>query len=134
MDEQESPFICKICYSNYDDDKKKPVIITPCSHTVCKSCLNEILLLNGACPFCKISIKGNINEIKPNYELLDIIYQIRNSSNHNIVKCSKCKEILNNIYIEEKNFNINYLCKNCGIKLPRTNKTKQVNDNFTPLK
>ncbi len=26
------------------------------------------------------------------------------------------------------------ICKNCGIKLPLTNKTKQVNDNFTPLK
>lgn len=44
---------------------------------------------------------------------------------HNLDRCPACGE---------PRTDESTICKNCGIKLPRTNKTKQVNDNFTPLK
>lgn len=116
MDEPESPFICKICYSNYDDENKKPVIMTPCSHTICKSCLSNILLLNKTCPFCKKEIKGDISDIKPNYELVDIIYQLKTNNITNGIKCARCKQNVKTVYIEEKNSSINFLCGDCGLK------------------
>lgn len=125
MDEPESPFICKICYSNYDDDIKKPVIMTPCSHTICKSCLSNILLLNKTCPFCKKEIMGDISEIKPNYELVDIIYQLKTSNTTNVIKCNKCRKNITTVYIEDKNSNINFLCNECG--------TKEKNENVVLL-
>ena len=125
MDEPESPFICKICYSNYDDENKKPVIMTPCSHTICKSCLSNILLLNKTCPFCKKEIKGDISDIKPNYELVDIIYQLKTNNITNVIKCARCKQNVKTVYIEEKNSNINFLCVDCGLK--------EKNENIIPL-
>lgn len=44
---------------------------------------------------------------------------------HNLDRCPACGELRT----DEST-----ICKNCGIKLPPINKTKQVNDNFTPLK
>ena len=116
VDEQESPFICKICYSSYDDDNKKPVIMSPCSHTICKSCLSNILLLNKTCPFCKKEIKGDITEVKPNYELIDILHQIKTINNViSTIKCFYCKENTQKVnFIEEKNASINFICEACA--------------------
>jgi hypothetical protein len=110
--EAESAFSCKICYQSYDDDLKKPYIITPCSHTICLECLKEILMLTSNCPFCKKEIKASILEMKPNYELIDIIYKIKNTSN--IARCAKCKELINAVYFTEKNSNVLFLCKYCA--------------------
>jgi len=112
MEEAESAFSCKICYQSYDDDSKKPYIISPCSHTICHECLKEILILNCNCPFCKKEIKASINEMKPNYELIDIIYKIKNTSN--VARCFKCKELINAVYFTEKNSNVHFICKNCA--------------------
>lgn len=112
MEEAESAFSCKICYQSYDDDSKKPYIISPCSHTICLECLKEILSLNCNCPFCKKEIKASIIEMKPNYELIDIIYKIKNTSN--VARCYKCKELINKIYFTEKNSNVHFICKNCA--------------------
>jgi hypothetical protein len=112
MEEAESAFSCKICYSSYDDDMKKPYIISPCSHTICLECLKEILSLSCNCPFCKIDIKASLTEMKPNYELIDIIYKIKNTSN--VAKCGKCKNLINSIYFIEKNSNVQFICKLCA--------------------
>jgi hypothetical protein len=112
MEEAESAFSCKICYQSYDDDFKKPYIISPCSHTICLECLKEILSLSSNCPFCKIDIKVSVNEMKPNYELIDIIYKIKNTNN--VARCTKCKNLINNIYFTDKNSNIQFICKHCA--------------------
>lgn len=112
MEEAESAFSCKICYQSYDDDLKKPFIISPCSHTICLECLKEILMLTCTCPFCKKEIKASICEMKPNYELIDIIYKIKNTNN--IARCSKCKDLINAIYFSEKNSNVQFICKHCA--------------------
>jgi hypothetical protein len=112
MEEAESAFSCKICYQSYDDDLKKPYIISPCSHTICLECLKEILTLSCNCPFCKKEIKASVLEMKPNYELIDIIYKIKNTSN--IAKCTKCKDLINSIYFAEKNTNVQFICKHCA--------------------
>lgn len=112
MDGAETAFSCKICYSVYDDYEKKPYIISPCSHTICIDCLREILEINSNCPFCKKEIKASINEMKPNYELIDIINTIRNSNND--TRCVKCSDVIDAIYFKEKNNNIQFLCKKCA--------------------
>ena len=112
MEGAESAFACKICYQSYDDDVKKPYIISPCSHTICLDCLREILEINSNCPFCKKEIKASINEMKPNYELIDIIYTIKNSNYD--TRCVKCSDIVDSIHFIEKNNNIQFLCKKCA--------------------
>jgi hypothetical protein len=120
MEEAESAFSCKICYQSYDDELKKPYIISPCSHTICLECLKEILLLSCTCPFCKKEIKASICEMKPNYELIDIIYKIKNTNN--VVRCSKCKDLINSVYFTEKNSNVLFICKHCANIANSTNK------------
>lgn len=127
MEEAESAFACKICYQSYDDDLKKPYIISPCSHTICLECLKEILMLSNTCPFCKKEIKASICEMKPNYELIDIIYKIKNTNN--VARCSKCKDLINAIYFTEKNSNVQFICKHCA-KLS-SNSSKD-NEEITP--
>ena len=112
MDGAETAFSCKICYSLYDDKIKKPYIISPCSHTICYDCLREIIESNPNCPFCKREIKAPITEMKPNYELIDIILTIKTSSIE--TKCVRCSDIIDTIYFKEKNNNIQFLCKRCA--------------------
>lgn len=114
MEGAETAFSCKICYSFYDDNEKKPYIIAPCSHTICIDCLKKLLDTNSNCPFCKKEIKASINEMKPNYELIDIINTIKNSNND--TRCANCSDILDNFFFKEKNNNIQFLCKKCGKK------------------
>ena len=127
MDGAETAFSCKICYSVYDDHEKKPYIISPCSHTICIDCLREILEINSNCPFCKKEIKASINEMKPNYELIDIINTIRNSNND--TRCVKCSEVIDTIYFKEKNNNIQFLCKKCS-KEDKSNEDDDSNCNL----
>jgi len=125
MEEAESAFSCKICYQSYDDDCKKPYIISPCSHTICLECLKEILKQNGTCPFCKKEIKASICEMKPNYELIDIIYKIKNTNN--VARCARCKDLINTIYFIEKNSYVQFICKHCSkIAGPNTDDTPAI--------
>lgn len=114
MEGAETAFSCKICYTLYDDKIKKPYIINPCSHTICYTCLKEILESNPnpSCPFCVREIKVSIKEMKPNYELIDIILTIKSSNND--TKCIKCSDSVDTIYFKEKNNNIQFLCKKCA--------------------
>jgi hypothetical protein len=112
MEEAENAFSCKICYQSYDDDLKKPYILTPCSHTICLDCLKSILTLSSTCPFCIKEIKASLIDMKPNYELIDIIYKIKHTNN--VARCTKCKELINIIYFIEKNSNVQFICKYCA--------------------
>ena len=68
---------------------------------------------------------GDISEIKPNYELVDIIYQLKTNNTTNVIKCNKCRKNITTVYIEDKNSNINFLCSECG--------TNEKNENIVLL-
>jgi hypothetical protein len=69
-------------------------------------------MLSSLCPFCKKEIKASVNEMKPNYELIDIIYKLK--STNNVAKCTRCKNLINSIYFMEKNAFVQFICKNCS--------------------
>lgn len=61
---------CQICFENYNDSKTKPYSITPCGHTFCSKCLDNLMITDAAkCPKCRIQIKGKIM----NFAILDVI-------------------------------------------------------------
>ncbi len=51
---------CNICFENYNDSTVKPFSITPCGHTFCEKCLDNLLanISLPKCPKCKVQIKG----------------------------------------------------------------------------
>jgi len=58
--------ICEICFSEFNHHKNKPLIIIPCCHSFCDSCLNQI---KQKCPKCSSCIKMK----SVNWSLLNII-------------------------------------------------------------
>jgi hypothetical protein len=58
---------CQVCLENFDGDIHRPFSISPCGHTFCITCLN--FLPEKCCPKCR----RNINEIMPNYAILDVL-------------------------------------------------------------
>ena len=61
---------CSICFEKYDNYKRPPHTLYPCSHTICLNCL--INLPQRACPSCRSSISDN----KPNYGLIDLLLNL----------------------------------------------------------
>ena len=53
---------CNICFENYNDSTVKPFSITPCGHTFCEKCLDNLLayanISQPKCPKCRVQIKG----------------------------------------------------------------------------
>lgn len=65
---------CPICFERFGAEITKPLSL-PCGHTICKSCL---LKMKGTqnpmvCPMDKKPIGAEINQISPNYIVLDMI-------------------------------------------------------------
>ena len=59
---------CKICFENYDNINHKPMILFPCAHSFCSTCVVKL----EACLSCQI----NIVDRKPNYDLLENLDQV----------------------------------------------------------
>ena len=53
----ESALQCEICFSRYDIDVRKPLILYPCSHTFCKDCIQQFQ--SNSCPECRQVIRSN---------------------------------------------------------------------------
>ena len=70
---------CQICYLIMRLPLNKPLLFSPCGHTVCESCFK--LLNNKKCPFCN----GFIDNTIINYSILSII-DFLDSSNKNLPK------------------------------------------------
>ena len=49
-------FECSLCIELYDENKRKPLCLVPCGHTLCKVCAFQ--LVANECPFCRLKI-GN---------------------------------------------------------------------------
>ena len=88
---------CGTCLCTYDGDERNPKLL-PCSHTVCKTCLEAISSQPGIrelgsfrCPICRESInlpRGGITSLPPSFlvnQLLDLFTRQRREV---IPKCS----------------------------------------------
>ena len=66
---------CQICFENYNDTKVKPYSITPCGHTFCLKCLDNLIHSTpnkndlAKCPKCRIPIIGKLM----NFAILDVL-------------------------------------------------------------
>ena len=60
---------CSVCLKNYSKECK-PVVLQPCSHGLCETCVNTLKNRNEnpLCPVCRTSIVQS----KPNYDLREI--------------------------------------------------------------
>ena len=99
MDDDENAYLfdCPICLTNYDNPK-----LLKCGHTLCESCLNNIIKKdkdNPLCPLCKKLIKKN--EVIVNNHI-KIIMKFYNSMNN-------CTDIFLNFPLKFK------YCSDCGI-------------------
>ncbi|GBM76538.1 Tripartite motif-containing protein 2 [Araneus ventricosus] len=96
-DFSESFLTCGTCLCTYDGQEHTPKLL-PCSHTVCRSCLERIAAGNGVrdagsfrCPICRETIplpRGGVNALPPSFlvnQLLDLMSRQRREV---IPKCS----------------------------------------------
>ncbi|KAL0223673.1 hypothetical protein P9112_003063 [Eukaryota sp. TZLM1-RC] len=63
-------FSCPVCW----DTMYKPILLTPCGHTVCSLCFSR---LNQRCPLCRESIGSSVD----NLHLRNVIEDYLSSSN-----------------------------------------------------
>ena len=49
-------FDCVVCYEQYNDSNRKPQVLFPCGHTICKECLGSIT----NCPKCRKNIERTV--------------------------------------------------------------------------
>jgi hypothetical protein len=64
---------CQICFEDYNNIDKKPVVLD-CGHTICQNCLKSIMLSSRRCPFDnRLMSKSNIDLFPVNWCYLDII-------------------------------------------------------------
>lgn len=88
-DFSESFLTCGTCLCTYDGQEHTPKLL-PCSHTVCRSCLERIAAGNGVrdagsfrCPICRETIplpRGGVNALPPSFlvnQLLDLMSRQR---------------------------------------------------------
>eukprot|EP01117_Protostelium_nocturnum_P003347 TRINITY_DN1432_c0_g1_i1.p1 TRINITY_DN1432_c0_g1~~TRINITY_DN1432_c0_g1_i1.p1 ORF type:complete len:509 (-),score=192.37 TRINITY_DN1432_c0_g1_i1:62-1588(-) len=56
---------CWICFEIFKDP-----ITLPCSHTLCKSCTEKVVVTHGSCPFCRKTFEPPIPKVNPEVERL----------------------------------------------------------------
>lgn len=59
---------CKICSEKYDHSKHQPIVLIPCTHTLCVKCFGR-LEDTKECPFCY----KRVVDKNPNWSMLELI-------------------------------------------------------------
>jgi hypothetical protein len=72
IDEEEDKMLedfleCQICIEIFNSNKKRPMCLHPCGHTLCEECYKS--LVSKKCPFCQSFIQNS----SVNYCLLSIL-------------------------------------------------------------
>ena len=47
---------CSICEENYNENEKKPYLLSPCGHCFCLSCTDQ--LIDRSCPMCRTYVES----------------------------------------------------------------------------
>jgi hypothetical protein len=74
---------CDRCRESFDEDHHIPTILPDCAHTVCASCVQEIIEEQNddqrCCNICETKIDENrvAEDFKVNFKLLSLISSLR---------------------------------------------------------
>lgn len=65
---------CKVCFDKYNEFNRRPLVLMPCCHTFCLSCVIKLYSDNyydslNSCPNCREEIQS----LKPNYSLIELM-------------------------------------------------------------
>ena len=102
--------ICCVCQEGYNLDERKPLLL-PCSHTFCKSCLQEIKTRNEClCPVCRRSWGGQ------SVDGLPFVRQLADTSDNTNTK-NKIKSVENQGICAKHNSEIIAWCKDCTVQI-----------------
>jgi hypothetical protein len=75
-DIQSSILECQICFEEYNNNNKKPVVLD-CGHSICQICLQQILSSNQRnlikCPFDNKPLQRSFNQYPVNWSYIDVI-------------------------------------------------------------
>ena len=52
---------CNVCLGNFEDDPGLEMVILPCQHMTCASCLVSIFNTNALCPICKVPLIPDVS-------------------------------------------------------------------------
>lgn len=92
---------CPVCLSHYSQSVK-PMVLQPCSHGMCKTCIDSYRELNEGeeitCPRCR----GIIIEEEPNYDLLELIPEDRDKHFWSQKLIETCDQVGITINVHEK--------------------------------
>jgi hypothetical protein len=108
---------CFICLEKYDNNQRKPHTMYPCSHTICLDCLNN--LTDRTCPSCR----SRINDNKPNYALIDLICESKNSKESVPSKLNSLDQIISQVESVQQQLDLAY-----------QSKLSQINEKFNNIR
>lgn len=66
-----SSYVCKICYEVMAAPDRTPILLFPCGHTFCKSCMEHCRKEKTTCPYCRAKVQSSAI----NQSLKDLIDQ-----------------------------------------------------------
>ena len=67
---------CGVCLEEFDENEKQPIMLE-CGHTLCKECVESIYDTRQQCPIDREEFKRPLEELKPNYALLELLEKFR---------------------------------------------------------
>ena len=100
---------CDRCDEPFDEELRVPTILPDCAHTLCSSCIKEIIeekTLEKVCPICGVTIDDlhQAEDFKINLKLLSLL------TNPGMVKLSNLFPCL-----KHPDKPIEYFCKACSL-------------------
>jgi hypothetical protein len=107
---------CLVCFEKYDNDKRRPFTLYPCSHTICLNCL--IYLPQRFCPSCR----SLISDSKPNYGLIDLLLNFSPSLT-DLTKTNEINQLIIDIESLKQKFDSTH-----------QNKRKEISDRFKTIR
>lgn len=86
---------CGICFREFNRADRTPKIISTCGHTLCFSCLSDILSKRMSCPFgCSQVIPNRIEEFPPNLAMLQFVDTKNKMAYETCTKHKKSKNLV----------------------------------------
>lgn len=67
---------CGVCLEEFDEKEKQPIMLE-CGHTLCKECVESIYNMTKHCPIDRQEFKRPLEELKPNYALLEVLEKLK---------------------------------------------------------
>lgn len=104
---------CNICLFEYDEERK-PLILSPCGHTLCKKCIDNIIQNKCLCPYCNSSLDKKSNELIEDKDILKKVNKQLNEKEK--PKCYVCSLIIIKTYLRSVDNNVYQICKKCANK------------------